>query len=114
MEAKFIIRNIVLILLIIGTFYYLKTTKDNSVEKEALDIELIITLILAIIYSFTYGSPVWKQYYWIWRAVLSITLLFYLVRVVTEQRKGWWHTATWVAILIFILSAKSIGYNRKF
>lgn len=114
MEAKFIIRNVVLILLIIGTFYYLKTTKENSPEKEALDVELIITLLLAIIYTFTYGSSLWKQYYWIWRAVLAITLLAYLIRVVTEQRKGWWHTATWVAILIFILSAKSIGYNRKF
>lgn len=114
MESKHIIRTIVLILVIIATIYYLKTTKEDNVEKEALDAELVITLILAIIYGFTYNSHLWKQYYWIWRTVLALTLVSYLIRVVVEQKRGWWNTATWIVILIFIMTAKAIGYNRKF
>ena len=113
METKFIIRNIALILVIIGLFYYFKTTKDDSVEQELLDAELIILLVLSILYTFTHESPLWKQYSWIWRTIFTLTLVAYLIRIVVDQKRGWWNKAVSTMVLIFIFSIKIMGYSAK-
>ena len=84
MDNKTIFRTIFRILIIIASIFYLLHTKnrDHSIEKEALDIELVLVLILGIIYMFTSESPLWRRYGWIWKLVIGITLFAYLIRII--------------------------------
>ena len=108
MENKFLVRNIALVVIIILAYYYFMHDKDHSIEKEALDIELIITLFLAIIYTFTHDNPLWKQFYWIWRIVIALTLVAYLFKVVDRRKAGWESTAVGTLALLFVIGGKGL------
>jgi Ca2+/Na+ antiporter len=109
MENKFIIRNIILALVIIGVVYYIKENKDNSIEAEAIDVELVILLLLSILYSFTSDSLLWKKYSWIWQIIFILTLIAYLIRIILDKKHGWWNKTISIMVLIIVLSTKMLG-----
>lgn len=113
MERKIIIRTVVLVILIILALFYFTTKKEDSIEQELLDIELIILLLLSVVYTFTYESPLWKRYGWIWKSIFIITLIAYLFRVAIDHKRGWWNKVVSTTTLIFVLLAKEVRYSRN-
>lgn len=108
MEHKFLVRNIALVIIMFLAYYYFIHDKDQSIEKEALDIELMMTLFLAVIYTFTYDNPLWKQFYWIWRIIIALTLVAYLFKVVNRRKPGWESTSVGILALLFVIGGKGL------
>lgn len=83
---------------ILGVVVY--EQKDRTTLDIAIDVEILITLLLTLAYTFTNESPFWRQYYWIWQIVLLATVAIYLVRMLVTRPRGWENKATSAAILL--------------
>lgn len=120
---KFIIRNIVLIIIIILAIILLKFRKTDIVEETIFKSFIWVGILLAIIYTFTHKSALWRKYIWIYRLGLIIASIIYLYGLFTNPKKytprGWrYRVRSIISLLVFLISMfffknriyKLIGY----
>ena len=120
---KFLIRNIALIIIIILAFRLVKLRKTDIVEETIFKSFIWVGILLAIIYTFTHKSDIWRKYIWIYRLGLIIASIIYLYGLFTNQEK--YTPRRWrnrvrsiISLLVFLISMiffknriyKSIGY----
>ena len=110
MNHILVIRLIIFVLISVALFYYIYLDKDPSTMDYVIDVELFITLILALLYAFTYDNSFWYNYYWIWRVVILLTMLIYIVRLIVTRPIGWENRATTAFIVVLILAMR-LGFR---
>lgn len=100
------LRLVIIAVITVVLAWYIHSQKDPSKPQLIVDVELLITLALTILYTFTSGSPLWNKYYWIWRTIIILTLVGYLIRLLMTRPSGWEDKATSAVIFILILGMK--------
>ncbi len=100
------IRFLIIAVITVVLAWYIYSQKDHSKPQLVVDVELFITLALTILYTFTSNIPLWNKYYWIWRTIIILTLVGYLVRLLMTRPSGWENKATSAVIFILIFGMK--------